>query len=83
MTARSRPLLVAGDHILALVLRPLGPGLLASLLHYRGLRRTPASATTIVERTFPLAAPTVDHLAFGATISTTQLLGRLTLAADR
>lgn len=70
---------VPAHDVLPLVLLSLVPGLLSLLLYYRGLRRTPASVATIAELAFPLSALTVNRLAFGATISATQLLGLVTL----
>lgn len=70
---------VPAHDVLPLVLLSLVPGLLSLLLYYRGLRRTPASVATIAELAFPVSALTVNRLAFGATISATQLLGLVTL----
>lgn len=72
---------VAGDDVLALVLLALVPGLVSLLVYYRGLRRTPASAATVAELAFPVAALTVNRLAFGATSTSTQLVGLVVLAA--
>lgn len=54
------------------LLLALVPGLIALLLYYRGLRRTPASAATLAELAFPAAALLVNYLAFGATVTVTQ-----------
>ncbi len=69
----------AGD-LLPLVLLALIPGLLALLLYYRGLRRTPASAATLAELAFPASALLVNYLAFGATVTATQLIGVVVLS---
>jgi drug/metabolite transporter (DMT)-like permease len=68
------------SYILPLVLLSLVPGLLALLLYYRGLRRTPAAAATLAELAFPLTAILVNYLAFGTTLSPTQWIGALLLA---
>jgi drug/metabolite transporter (DMT)-like permease len=60
--------------VLALV-----PGLAALLIYYRGLARTPASATTIAELAFPVSATMVNYVAFGALLTGTQWIGILTL----
>lgn len=57
------------------------PGLLGLWLYYRGLARTPASAATIAELSFPLTAVVVNRLAFGATLSGTQVAGIAVLLA--
>ena len=64
----------------ALLLLSLVPGLLALLLYYRGLRRTPAAAATLAELAFPLTAILVNYLAFGAGLSPDQRLGTALLA---
>jgi DME family drug/metabolite transporter len=60
---------------LALLLLALVPGLLALLLYYRGLRRTPAAAATLAELAFPLSAVAINYVAFGTTLGGTQWLG--------
>lgn len=51
------------------------PGLLALMLYYRGLRRTPAALATLGELAFPASALIVNYLAFGAVITRTEALG--------
>ena len=62
----SLPLLAA----LALV-----PGLLALLLYYRGLSRTPASKATLAELAFPLTAALVGVVVLGGRLEVSQWLG--------
>lgn len=50
-------------------------GLVALLLYYYGLRRTPASIAAIAELTFPVVAILVGYLAFDKTLTASQLLG--------
>ncbi|MEX2486999.1 MAG: hypothetical protein WD377_05225, partial [Nitriliruptoraceae bacterium] len=57
------------------------PGLLSLLVYYRGLRSTPASAATIAELAFPLAALSVNYVAFGAVLTATQTVGVIVLSA--
>ncbi len=64
--ASSLPLLAA----LALV-----PGLLALLLYYRGLSRTPASKATLAELAFPLTAALVGVVVLGGRLEVSQWLG--------
>ena len=77
----ARSLSIGSEDLAPLVLLALIPGMLALLLYYRGLRRTPASAATIAELAFPAAALTVNYFAFGATVSGTQLAGIVLLSA--
>ncbi|HWM10208.1 MAG TPA: DMT family transporter [Solirubrobacteraceae bacterium] len=57
------------------------PGLLALVLYYRGLAGTTASAATLAELAFPVSAVAVNAVAFGVTLSATQLTGAVLLAA--
>ncbi len=77
---REASLAVGADDLLPLVLLALIPGLLALLLYYRGLRETPASAATIAELAFPIAALSVNYLAFGTTVTWTQSVGIVVLS---
>lgn len=77
---RTDSLAIGGGDVVPLVLLALVPGLLALLLYYRGLRATPASAATIAELAFPLAALVVNFVAFGATLTVTQAIGLAALS---
>jgi DME family drug/metabolite transporter len=70
----------SGD-VLPIIGLALVPGLLALLLYYRGLRTTPAAAATLAELAFPLTALVVNAIAFGTTLTATQLAGASVLAA--
>ena len=52
----------------------------AMLLYYRGLSRTPASAATLAELTFPVSAALVNYLAFDAVLTWSQWGGMVLLA---
>ncbi len=69
-----------GQDFLAIVVLALVPGLGAMLIYYRGLARTPASAATLAELTFPVSAALVNYLAFGAVLSWSQWAGIFVLA---
>lgn len=69
------------DDVVPLVLLALVPGLGALLLYYRGLRSTPAAAATLAELAFPVAALVVNRVAFGASLTGSQLVGVLVLCA--
>lgn len=77
---RAESLAISGDAVVPMLLLALIPGLLALLLYYRGLRRTPASAATLAELAFPLSALVVNYLAFGAVLTMTQAVGVVLLS---
>ena len=57
------------------------PGLLAIALYYRGLRSTPASRATLAELAFPLTAAVVGVAFLGSTLTGTQWIGGVVVAA--
>lgn len=59
----------------SIVLLALVPGLLALLLYYRGLSRTPASRATLAELAFPITAALVGVTVLGGRLDATQWLG--------
>lgn len=63
------------DALPNLLLLALVPGLLALLLYYRALGRTPASRATLAELAFPLTAALVGVTALGASLRLTQWIG--------
>lgn len=58
-----------------LVVLALVPGLLALVLYYVGLRRTPASRATFAELAFPLTAAAVGVTVLGASLDPSQWAG--------
>lgn len=54
-------------------------GMVALLLYYLGLRNVHASASGILELTWPLSAVVIDYAYFGNSLSSTQLLGTAVL----
>ena len=52
----------------------LVPGLLAMLLYYRGLSRTPASVATFVELVFPVSAVVLNSIILKMPLSNVQLI---------
>jgi drug/metabolite transporter (DMT)-like permease len=60
---------------LFIALLALVTGVVALLLYYYGLQRTPASLAAIAELTFPVVTILVGYLAFGATLTGSQLAG--------
>jgi drug/metabolite transporter (DMT)-like permease len=64
----------------ALIGLALVPGLVALLLYYRGLKRTPAATATLAELSFPASALILNAIAFGTVPTGSQLLGAALLA---
>jgi drug/metabolite transporter (DMT)-like permease len=64
-----------GADFLRLLEIALVPGLIAMLLYYRGLVRTPAAVATLAELAFPATALVVNYLFLGATLGGVQVAG--------
>ena len=64
---------------LALFAIALSTGMVALFIYYYGLKRTPASVTTILELTWPLSAIVIDYVYFHKTLTATQVIGALIL----
>lgn len=60
---------------LRLPMLALGPGLIAMLLYYRGLRTTPAPVATLAELAFPTTALILNRVFLGASVDAWQLVG--------
>ncbi|MGA8112757.1 MAG: EamA family transporter [Actinocatenispora sp.] len=73
---------VAGSDVLPLIGLALIPGLLALLLYYRGLRRTPASRATLAELAFPTTAALVGVFVLNEKFAATQWIGVLLVVAS-
>lgn len=71
----STPVLLGSDAVVNVLLLALVPGLLALVLYYRALGRTPASRATLAELAFPLSAALVGVLWLGAHPTTSQWVG--------
>jgi drug/metabolite transporter (DMT)-like permease len=65
----------AADGWLRLPLIALGPGLIAMLLYYRGLRTTPAPIATLAELAFPATALIVNYVFLDYSLEASQLVG--------
>ncbi len=70
-----------GDAPVRLTIVALGPGLVAVLLFYRGLRGTRASHATLAEFTYPVSALVGNWLVLDILISLTQVLGLMLILA--
>jgi drug/metabolite transporter (DMT)-like permease len=68
-------------HAPALLLLSIVPGLLALLLYYRGLQRTPSTAATLAELAFPITALLIGYLVFDVSLAPSQLFGLAVVAA--
>lgn len=66
---------IAPDAAGSIALLALIPGLLALLLYYLGLQRTPASRATLAELAFPMTAALVGVTVLGGSQTTTQWVG--------
>ncbi len=64
---------------LTLLLITFTTGMVALLIYYFGLKKTPARVSTILELVWPASAIFIDYFYFKKTLSTTQLLGVLVL----
>ncbi|WP_392544677.1 DMT family transporter [Oryzobacter telluris] len=71
----STPLALGLDAAPNILLLALFPGLIALVLYYLALGRTPASRATLAELAFPVTAAIVGIVAFGARPTATQWLG--------
>ena len=69
------PAFASWHDMLFIALLALVTGLVALLLYYYGLERTPASVAAIAELTFPVVAIAVGYLAFDATLTASQFAG--------
>lgn len=74
-TVTSTPLAVGTDAAVNILLLALFPGMLALVLYYRALGRTPASRATLAELAFPVTAAVVAVVALGARPTVTQWIG--------
>jgi len=73
--ATSTPVAVPLDLVPRLVLLALVPGLLALVLYYRALRRTPASRACLAELAFPLTAAAVGVTLLDGSLDASQWIG--------
>lgn len=62
-----------------LVAIALSTGMLAMLIYYHGLKRTPARVSAICELTWPLSAVALDYMMFHKGLTPTQWLGAILL----
>jgi drug/metabolite transporter (DMT)-like permease len=69
------PLALGRSAAPSIVLLALVPGLLALLLYYRGLRRTPASRATLAELAFPITAALVGVILLDGRLDPSQWAG--------
>lgn len=72
-------LLVEGSHLATLALIAVSTGMLALWVYYMGLKKTPASVSTIVELAFPLTAVLIDYALYGTVLAPSQYLAALVL----
>jgi drug/metabolite transporter, DME family len=75
------PVAITGSQVLPLALLALIPGLLALVLYYIGLQRTPAARATLAELAFPATAAVLGIAFLGVHPSATQWIGLLVVVA--
>src|SRR3989338_10499377 len=63
-----------------LIIIVFSTGMVALLIYYYGLRKTPARVSSIAELTWPASAIFIDYFYFHTTLSPTQILGVALLA---
>lgn len=63
---------VTGGQLITLLVIALSTGMFALWVYYRGLKRTPASVSTIVELAFPLTAVLIDYFVYGTVLAPSQ-----------
>ncbi len=64
---------------LSLLAITLSTGMVALVIYYYGLRKTPARVSTICELTWPASAIFIDYFLYKQTLSTTQMIGVIIL----
>lgn len=75
------PVAITGSQVVPLALLALIPGLLALVLYYIGLQRTPAARATLAELAFPATAAVLGIAFLGVHPSGTQWLGLVVVVA--
>lgn len=66
---------MSGAQWMTLVTIMLSTGMVALLIYYYGLRKTPARVSAICELTWPVSAVFLDYIYFKHTLSITQMIG--------
>jgi drug/metabolite transporter, DME family len=74
------PIVPPAADLLPLAGLALGPGLLALLLYYWGLQRTPAARATLAELAYPVTAALVGVVFLSQHLTGTQVLGAVLVA---
>jgi drug/metabolite transporter, DME family len=82
LVVRGDPVAVSARQLGTLALLALIPGLLGLALYYLGLRRTAAARATLAELAFPITATVLGVAVLGVTLSATQWLGMVVVAAS-
>jgi len=70
---------LTNDQWISLILITISTGMVALLIYYYGLKRTPARITTICELVWPASAIFIDYFYFQRGLSATQILGVVVL----
>lgn len=67
------------SHVSTLAVIAVSTGMLALWVYYRGLKKTPASVSAIVELAFPMTAVLVDYFLYGTLLSVSQYIAGVVL----
>ena len=70
---------VTSGQLWALVAIALSTGMVALVIYYYGLKRTPARVSAICELTWPLSAVVIDYVYFHKTLTASQWIGAVLL----
>jgi len=79
MGQQTRLLFLQASQWGALLAIALSTGMVAMVIYYYGLKRTPAWVSSICELTWPVSAVLIDFLIFHKTLSLTQWIGAVVL----
>lgn len=67
--------------VFTLIAIAFSTGLVALLIYYWGLKRTPVRVTTLLELAWPVSAIIIGYFAFHQTLTVTQVIGAIVLIA--
>lgn len=78
-TQPNQIMLVDGSQLLRFTAIALSTGMVALYIYYKGLQKTQAKISTIVELIFPMLAVTIDAVVYKAFLSPTQIIAAIVL----
>ena len=78
-TQPNQIMLVDGSQLLRFTVIALSTGMVALYIYYKGLQKTQAKISTIVELIFPMLAVTIDAVVYKTFLSPTQIIAAIVL----